>query len=296
MPVYSHPLSSTSHVDVRSQHRPNGRANEAAIAILDAFRHPEQLPAKMASIFIHRNDLSPCRKWSWSNQFITAIHGHSDARGFRQWREVGRHVKKGEKGFAILVPLCKKIGETTNDKGEKEPSYRVYGFKHAIVFGLEQTEGEPLPVDQAVKDHLDSLPWVEVARQWGLSVDAYNGEGAGYLGFYSPANQAIAVGVTNLSTWAHEPIHAADDRLNGLETKQRPDQEIVAELGGAVLLKCLGHDHQADLGGCFAYCQAQAEKNKPTTLGACTKLLDRVCRCVDLILTEASNLESGVTA
>ena len=45
-----------------------GKAESAAKAILDAFRHPNQLPKALAPIFIRKNDDSiPCHKWSWSN-------------------------------------------------------------------------------------------------------------------------------------------------------------------------------------------------------------------------------------
>ena len=31
------------------------------------------------------------RRWSWRNQLLTALSGYHDARGYRQWQEVGRH-------------------------------------------------------------------------------------------------------------------------------------------------------------------------------------------------------------
>jgi len=86
-----------------------GKAETAAKAILDAFQNPQELPKALAPIFIRRKDNVPCRAWSWSNQLIAALHGHADARGFRQWQEVGRHVKKGERGFPLLVPLTKRF-------------------------------------------------------------------------------------------------------------------------------------------------------------------------------------------
>lgn len=67
------------------------KAEEAANAILTAFQNPQSLPAIIAPIFIHRKDESPCRSWSFANQLLVAIHGYADARGFRQWEEVGRN-------------------------------------------------------------------------------------------------------------------------------------------------------------------------------------------------------------
>ena len=68
-----------------------GKAEAAARTILEAFQSGN-LPKSLAPIFIHRKDDVPCRQWSWSNQLLTALAGHSDARGFRQWEAAGRHV------------------------------------------------------------------------------------------------------------------------------------------------------------------------------------------------------------
>ena len=95
-----------------------GKAEDAANVILGAFKDPRNLPKAIAPIFIKRKDDIPCRKWSWNNQFLTAIRGHSDARGFRQWQTVGRHVRKGQKCFLILSPVMKKIEDKKT--GEKK--------------------------------------------------------------------------------------------------------------------------------------------------------------------------------
>ena len=242
-------------------------------------------------MFVNRKDNVPCRAWSWSNQLLAAIYGQGDARGFRQWAEVGRHAKKGERSFPILVPCIRK---TENEEG-KEKAF-LYGFTSAPVFGIHQTEGEPLPPpDPKVMAWLDSLPVVEVAQSWGLTVDAFNGQNASYLGYYRHG-QAIALGVKNLSTWSHELIHAADDRNKTITRApgQQPDNEVVAELGGAILLEVLGYESESDRGGCWDYVQQYASKQKKDTLAVCQSLLKRTCNCVALILDEAESLQQQV--
>ena len=270
-----------------------GKAETAATAILEAFQSGD-LPQSLAPIFIHRKDNVPCRAWSWSNQLITAILGHSDARGYRQWQAVGRHVKKGQRGFPILVPLTKKIEAEDRNTGESTSRFVTYGFKHAIVFGLSQTEGEPIPNgDPEIENWIESLPLVDVARAWGLSVEAYNGEGARYRGKYLHGH-AIALGVENLATWAHELTHAADDRCQGgLKGGQHLDQEVVAELGGAVLLTILGHAHDADRGGCWDYIRAYSERAKVEPITVCQRLLKRLCDAVALILDSAESIQDA---
>lgn len=92
--------------------------------------------------------------------------------------------------------------------------------------------------------------------------------------------QSIALGTRNLATWAHELIHAADDRLQatGLRGGQRWDQEIVAELGGATLLEIAGEPVESDLGGCWQYIRRYAEQAKLEPLTACQAVLNRTLR------------------
>ncbi len=215
--------------------------------------------------------------------------GHNDARGFRQWVTVGRHVKKGERGFPILAPLVRKAERKTDD-GDSESHTYVYGFRHVMVFGFSQTDGEPLPVDTEVEQFLDSLPVIEVARAWGISVEAFNGEDANCLGKYR-ADGHIALGVKNLSTWRHELCHAADHRnVGALKNGQHLDQEVVAELGGAILLEALGFEQEADRGGAWEYIQSYCAKANVDPVGVCCQMLSRTCNAVALILTAAEEL------
>lgn len=51
--------------------------------------------------------------------------------GFHDWKKVGRSVKKGAKGIAILVPMTKK-----NDDGEEDAMW----FTFRYVFDIADTE------------------------------------------------------------------------------------------------------------------------------------------------------------
>ncbi len=265
-----------------------GKAETAANAILKAFQNPGELPKALAPIFIKRRDDVPCRQWSWSNQLITALAGYSDARGFRQWQKVGRHVKKGEKSFTILSPITKKIV----DKTTQDERFAVVGFKGTAVFGLSQTDGEPLPPpDPEVGRWIESLPMLDVAKEWGLSVEAYSGQQGRALGRFAFSG-SIALGVENLSTWAHEMIHAADHRLGNLnERGQHWRSETVAELGSAILLSVLGDKSDADLGGCWDYVASYAKDASIEPIVACQRVLKRTCDAVALILDTAESLK-----
>jgi hypothetical protein len=267
----------------------SGKAAETANDILRAFENPNSLRAPIATIFIWRKDASPCRSWSWRNQLIAALHGHTDARGFRQWLEVGRCVKKGEKAFFILSPCMKKV----EDKDTGEEKVALAGFRGTPVFGFSQTDGDALPeADPAVSHWLDSLPMREVADAWGLKVEAFNGRDGGHLGEYRHG-KGICLGARNNLIWAHELIHAADHRNGKLtELGQHWRSETVAQLGGAVLLTVLGLEHDADLGRCWDYIKHYADKERIDTFKACNLVLERTCEAVALVLDTAEALVS----
>jgi len=269
-----------------------GKAESAAGRILELFRSGN-VPEALAPIFIRRNDNVPCRAWSWSNQLLVALAGYDDARGYRQWESVGRHVRKGERAFYILAPCTRKIVEHDDETGEESERVVVYGFRAVPVFGYEQTDGKPLPDRVESERFIDGLPLVSVARAWGLHVTTYGGaERVGAAGYYRPG-QSIALGVENLATWAHELVHAADDRLGELAKGAELDREVVGELGGATLLRCLGHERESDVGGCWRYVERYAKANKRNTLSVCEALLQRTCEAVALILNTADKLSAA---
>lgn len=64
--------------------------------------------------------------------------------GFRTWKRLGRYVKKGEHGIAIMAPIIyrKKKSEDSNKESKDE---EVRTFKTVYVFDISQTDGKPLP-------------------------------------------------------------------------------------------------------------------------------------------------------
>ncbi|MFN0026962.1 MAG: ArdC-like ssDNA-binding domain-containing protein [Acidimicrobiales bacterium] len=67
--------------------------------------------------------------------------------GFHTWRKVGRQVRKGERGIAILAPLVSRARPVTErDTAEHPGLVRVLrGFRVVYVFDLAQTDGNALP-------------------------------------------------------------------------------------------------------------------------------------------------------
>ena len=262
-----------------------GRAQEVTNKIVEAFQSGN-VPAPLAQVFI-RADI-PMQAWSVTNQFCCLISGCTDARGFKQWKRAGRYVKEGEEAAAhILVPLKRRV----RDEGEEEVLI-TWGFKTAAVFDVSQTDGEPLPdVVSRQAQFVANLPLLAVAGAFGVDVTTYSGQAGGYLGYYSSASQLIALGVENLSTWFHELVHAAEDRLGSkAERGQHWRSEVVAELGGATLAVMLGLQVQADVGGAWAYVQQYATAAGISPIAACLEVLDRIAQAIQLILDTADSV------
>ena len=267
------------------------RVQAVAESILQAFK-TGRLPKALAQVFLNPTPQdSPTRRWSWRNRLLVALRRERDARGFRQWKKVGRSVKKGERAFHILGPVTRRIEEKDDESGEVEESQKVVGFVTIPVFGLSQTEGEPLPDEEA--RFIEALPLLEVARAWEIEVTtAPFHPRVGSLGTYQPGR--ITLSVENLSTWAHELVHAADDRRGALGPSPKQEREVVAELGGAVLLECLGYETESDRGGAWDYIQDHSETQNEA-LRLSSELLDRTCAAVSLILRTAAELKAPDT-
>lgn len=275
-----------------SQTKYYGQAEQVAQTIVDAFQKGN-LPQALAPMFIKRRDSLPSAKWSWANQFIAIIHGCSDARAFGQWINVKRCVKKGEKVRChILAPCTKK--RTVNDPvtGKSEDRLFIYGFRTVPVFDIVQTDGEPLPdpLDQKTRDYFNNLPLKEVAESWGLTINSADGGKKRPKGWYEFKSN-ITLCVTNVDTWCHELVHAADDKLGNLKERgQHWRSEIVAELGSAIVLTILGAEIEADLGGCWDYIKHYARDAELDPISACMQMLKRTCDAVNLIFTTAEIL------
>ncbi len=181
-------------------------------------------------------------------QFPEATH----VAGFRTWLQLGRHVRKGEKGIAILAPIVRRVrvqdGETGDDTiVVSSPS----AFRVTHVFDVTQTDGEELqaaPVATLEGDDPDALyPRLRsVAAAIGYTVeedylDGQNGE-------CTPGDRRIRIDVRNqpaqqLKTLVHELAHAIlHDGPTGLPRERK---ELEAESVAYIVCAGLGLDSSA---------------------------------------------------
>jgi antirestriction protein ArdC len=89
--------------------------------------------------------------------------------GYRRWQALGRQVRKGEKGVAILAPVVTRRRPVDHDEETEQPGLvRVLrGFTVAHIFDVSQTDGPPLPeVGPALLDgNAPAQLWDRLAAQ-----------------------------------------------------------------------------------------------------------------------------------
>ena len=224
----------------------NAKVKQALESIVQRFKEGDIPEAIAYSIFPLPN--IPASRWSLLNRTLMAFANTSDARGFNQWKQVKRYVKKGSQSFTILAPrFAQKQSED-----EEEPKPILAGFLAVRVFKVEDTEGEPLDYQ---KIELPELPLMEVAQEWGISVKAVPGN-YHYSGYFSQDRREIALASKEESVFFHELAHAAHQRILGeLKKGQDWEQEIVAELAAATLCRIVGKDSK-HLGNSYRLCGA----------------------------------------
>lgn len=272
-----------------------GRAEEVALAIVEKFKAGE-VGQPLADVWIKNLADVPSNRWSPRNRLIMhLVGGTHDARGFKQWQEVGRKVKKGTHALHILGPVTRNI-KIKDDDGKEVTISKLFGFKSIPVHAIHNTEvfdddlwAKANIKDEAIREFLDELPLKEVAQAWGIELAAYSGKEASAKGWYA-RNGVIGLGTKNLSTWTHELIHAAEDKLGALPKQykgtEKQEAEVVAELGGATLLIMMGHDVEADTGGAWQYISSWAGEDN--AVPTCLKVLNRVCEAIQLVMDTAN--------
>jgi N-terminal domain of anti-restriction factor ArdC len=74
--------------------------------------------------------------YSWTNCLLicSQFPAATSVGGFHFWLKLGRHVRKGEKGIAILAPMVGRKRTSADEELEENDQSRVFGFKACHVF------------------------------------------------------------------------------------------------------------------------------------------------------------------
>lgn len=251
------------------------KAKEALNMILERFESGD-IPDAVALTCYPLAD-TPMSKWSLLNRLLVYFRGSQDARGFRQWKSVGRYPKKGSKAIHILAPIVKKM------KDENDDEKVVRSFMLVPVFRVEDTDGKPVNYPDIV---VPELPLMKRASEWGINVRAVAGNSYFY-GAYAQINNEIVLASPEESVFFHELCHSAHHRIMGkLTPGQDWRQEIVAELGAIVLCKLIGKEPDKALGNGYRYIANYAEKAKLSPYSAALRVLGDTEQVLGLILSQ----------
>ncbi len=159
--------------------------------------------------------------------------------GLYAWNQLGRRVKKGEKGIQILAPMLgvkrKKDAEAEQDITKQNVPVLV-GFRAVYVFDVSQTEGKELPGMDGVKgevgEHRDRL--IDFITTQGIELE-FNERIAPAMGMSYGGKIVLLPGqskaeefATLVHELAHEMLHKAERRTQTTKTVRETEAEAIA--------------------------------------------------------------------
>jgi len=164
--------------------------------------------------------------------------------GFHTWKELGRFVKRGEKGIQILAPMVGHADRTRTQDDTGKPTPMLIGFRAVYVFDVAQTEGADLPefehtITGNVGEHRDRL--IAFLDSQNIALE-YNENIAPALGVSYGGKIAILPGQSPAETLvclvhetAHELLHKSDRRTMTTATVRETEAEAVAFIVGQAI-------------------------------------------------------------
>jgi N-terminal domain of anti-restriction factor ArdC len=214
----------------------------------------EQLEAGHSdALTAYLNAMSRFHRYSLGNVLEIARQRPDATRvaGFWKWKELGRSVKKGEKGIRILAPIIgirrKKDEEVQASRDPAAINKAVLvGFRSAYVFDVSQTEGAELPELREISGNVGAsrdrlIVFIEqqgielvfterIAPALGMS---YGGRIA-----ILPCQSKAEEFSTLVHELAHEMLHKAERRTATTKTVRETEAEAIAfVIGKAVGLE-----------------------------------------------------------
>lgn len=181
--------------------------------------------------------------------------------GYKAWNALGRYVRKGSKGLAVLAPCVKKIevfkepenkSEYHDQEGEKETKKVLSGFRIAYVYDIADTDGsdEMLPVlVKGLSGNSESEREIFIRLMKVIAKEFVVQEitGTASKGSYNLETGIITVRsdleyLQRIKTLLHETAHAYDFKMNPEEDIPRNRRELIAESVAFVVSMRLGLD------------------------------------------------------
>ena len=206
----------------------------------------EQLEAgKSDALTAYLNAMSRFHNYSFGNVLEIARQRPSATRvaGMYAWNQLGRRVKKGEKGIRILAPIIgikRKKAEEAEKDITKQNTRVLVGFRNAYVFDVEQTDGAELPAMREISGDVganhDRL--ISFIEEQGIEL-VFTENIAPALGTSYGGRIAILPGQSKAEEFStlvhelgHELLHKAERRTTTTKVVKETEAEAIAFVVG----------------------------------------------------------------
>jgi antirestriction protein ArdC len=201
---------------------------------------------KSKQLISYLKAMAKFHNYSLANTVLINLQRPSASRvaGFNTWRKLGRSVKKGEKGIAIMAPVIyrkQRVNDDEQDLDEKPEQEEIRTFKAVHVFDISQTKGKNLPEFATARGspgvYIDRLK--EYIESCGIKIESKNYlkdlEGASCGGrIFIKKNMSPA---QQVSVLCHELAHELLHRDNVEEVSKKV---IEAEAEATAFVVCSG--------------------------------------------------------
>ena len=163
--------------------------------------------------------------------------------GMYAWNQLGRRVKKGEKGIRILAPIIG-VKRKPQEEAEKDLTKQnvavLVGFRNAYVFDVSQTDGAELPEHASVKGDagenrdrlIDFIAAQNIELEFNERIAPAMGVSYGGKIVLLPGQSKAEEFSTLVHELAHEMLHKADRRTTTTKTVRETEAEAIAFVVG----------------------------------------------------------------
>lgn len=256
-------------------------------------------------------------RYSVNNQILIMLQ-KPDAtmcQSFGGWKDMNRHVKKGEKGIRILAPAPYKMereqdkldgnGKAILDKdGEpvkEKVEVTINAFKPVSTFDISQTEGDPIPtigvaeLTGSVEGYKTLLEAIQDVVPVPITFENIESGAKGY--FHLEENRiAVQEGMSEAQTVktiiheaAHQALHSKEAFDSSAEKKSKNQKETEAESVAYVVCQHYGID-TSDYS--FAYVATWSEGKEVPELKAS---LDTIRRTASDLIVKIDEKVQAIT-
>jgi antirestriction protein ArdC len=220
-------------------------------------------------------------------------------KGFKAWKQVGRSVKRGERGIWIYAPVSgRRVTQIDPETGEEE-TREWTAYKSVPVWDVAQTVGGEWNPPNYTSDlgpqvaPLSDALWAYAATL-GLSVSSRTVYGS-VNGYLSPSerqiviNAALPVGIA-VRTLTHEIIHSLLWQQHEAEDLPRGVQELETEATAAVVWMRLGYPQVAVNSGAYIASWA-GDRSAPLILRSLERIVSTASTVLDGIRSNMPAME-----